>query len=335
LASALVPSWNGWLAPAARASNPFLVRMGRVTSAGTALYEEAKPSAKRVGYYKRDETFIITGEVRAPGLNAHNDLWYKTSGGFVFSGWVQPMLKYPLQPTYYNVGEWGFWAEICQPYTAARLAPHSSAAEKYRYYYGTTYRVIGVQQDDEGHDWYQLFDELPPTASYWARAQHVRRITRAEMAPIRPFAGDKRIEVDLSTQLVTCFEGDLVVFSCRCASGAAFTMDDGTIANFGTPKGQHYVVLKQASRHMIGEDETAPDYFDLPGVPWDTFFDLEGRAIHGAYWHNDFGVPRSHGCINVSVDAARWIYRWTYPIGAYEDDFIRSNRYVGTPILIY
>jgi hypothetical protein len=86
---------------------------------------------------------------------------------------------------------------------------------------------------------------------------------------------------------------------------------------------------------MIGEDEESPDYFDLPGVPWDTFFDLEGRAIHGTYWHNDYGVPRSHGCVNVSIDAAQWIYRWTHPIAAYQDDYVQSNWRVGTPITIY
>ena len=342
LAAALTPSWQtsspgveDWLPPSDQVGKPFLARMGRVTAAGTTVYAEPKSRAERIGYYRRDESFIITGEVHAPGLNAHNSLWYQTQEGYVFSGWVQPMLKYPPQPTYYNLGQWGFWGEICQPYTSARVAPHPSAAEKYRYYYGTTYRIIGVQRDDQGNDWYQAFDELPPTASYWLPAQDVRRIPRAEIAPIRPFVGDKRIEIDLSEQLVTCFEGDRIVFVCRCASGAAFTLDDDTIADFSTPKGEHYVLLKQASRHMVGEDEESPDYFDLPGVPWDTFFDLEGRAIHGAYWHNDFGVPRSHGCINVSVDAARWVYRWTHPVGGYEDDYIRSNWRVGTPILIY
>lgn len=341
LVAALVPAWT-WppqlddeFRPPSRKAAPYLTRMGRVTAASTTVYEEAKSSARRVGSYRRDESFNIIGETRAPGLTAHNDLWYETETGYVFSGWVQPMLKHPLQPTYYDVGEWGFWAEVCQPYTSARMSPHPSAAEKYRYYYGTTYRIIGVQRDDQGNDWYQAYDELPPETSYWVLAQHMRRITRAEMSPIRPFAGNKRIEVDLSQQVMTCFEGDNIVFVSRCASGAAFTMDDGSVADFSTPKGEHSVLLKQASRHMVGDDPASPDYFDLPGIPWDTFFDLDGRAIHGTYWHNDFGVPRSHGCVNVPIDVARWVYRWTHPLGAYEDDFIRSNWRVGTPILIY
>lgn len=342
LAAALTPSgieWTSFAAdPIIGASaeiDPPAERMGRVLAAGLSFYDKAERGAKRLQYRRRDETFVITGEVRAPGLNSYNDLWYETEEGFVFSAWVQPMHKYPPQPTYHHTGEWGVWAEICQPYTTARVAPHPGAAEKYRYYYGTTFHILGVQRDDEGNDWYQAFDELPPTASYWVPAQDARIIPRGEMAPINPFVGDKRVEVDLGKQQVTCLENGVIVHSCRCASGAAFTMEDGTIADFGTPRGEYNVLLKQASRHMVGEDEESPDYFDLPGVPWDTFFDLEGRAIHGTYWHNDYGVPRSHGCVNVSIESANWIYRWTHPIGAYADDYIQSNWRVGTPIIIF
>ncbi len=342
VAASLVPSWKTWVPPEAPlfqsadtdTSTP-LGRMGRALGGGVAVYDKAERGAKRLAYWGRDESFTISGEVRAPGLNAHNDLWYETEEGFVFSAWVQPMYQYAPQPTHFNLGEWGVWGEICQPYTSARVAPHPSAAEKYRYYYGTTYHILGVQRDDQGNDWYQAFDELPPTISYWVPAQDVRIIPRAETAPKSPFVGDKRIEIDLAKQSVTCFENGEVVFNCRCASGAAFTMEDGTIADFGTPRGEFHVLLKQASRHMVGEDENSPDYFDLPGVPWDTFFDLEGRAIHGTYWHNDYGVPRSHGCVNVSIEAARWIYCWTHPIGAYADDYIQSNWRVGTPITIF
>ena len=82
-------------------------------------------------------------------------------------------------------------------------------------------------------------------------------------------------------------------------------------------------------------DTPLVEVFDLPGIPWNLFFDLSGTAIHGAYWHNDFGIKRSHGCLNISCEAARWIYRWAYPIGGYEDDFIQSDYRVGTPISIF
>ncbi len=91
-----------------------------------------------------------------------------------------------------------------------------------------------------------------------------------------------------------------------------------------------------SNRPQKPDDPPPPvEVFDLPGIPWNVFFDLSGTAIHGTYWHNDFGVRRSHGCVNVSCEAARWIYRWVYPIGGFEDDFIQSDRRVGTPISIF
>jgi hypothetical protein len=181
-------------------------------------------------------------------------------------------------------------------------------------------------------------DDYPPRQNsnfQWIQSEHVRRIPRAEMAPIHPFAPGKRIEANISEQVLTCFEGETPVFETLVASGLGGT---------ATPLGEHCVLLKQASRHMSNvpyadmkeEDQPDPgDIFDLPGVPWNVFFDLNGTAIHGAYWHNDFGIRRSHGCLNVPVDAARWIYRWVHPIGGYEDEFIQSNCRVGTPISVF
>ncbi|MCK7483271.1 MAG: L,D-transpeptidase [Candidatus Moduliflexus flocculans] len=56
-----------------------------------------------------------------------------------------------------------------------------------------------------------------------------------------------------------------------------------------------------------------PSGFDLPGVPWVIYIKENGIALHGTYWHNDYGRPRSHGCINLTPQAAKWLYRWTTP----------------------
>ena len=66
------------------------------------------------------------------------------------------------------------------------------------------------------------------------------------------------------------------------------------------------------SRHMRApEAERGTDaWFDLPGVPWSTFFTYDGIAIHGTYWHHNFGHPMSHGCVNASTPDAQWLYNW-------------------------
>ena len=60
--------------------------------------------------------------------------------------------------------------------------------------------------------------------------------------------------------------------------------------------------------------DLASSGFDLPGVPWVLYITEGGLSFHGTYWHNDFGRPRSHGCINISPQAAKWLYRWTTPV---------------------
>jgi lipoprotein-anchoring transpeptidase ErfK/SrfK len=57
------------------------------------------------------------------------------------------------------------------------------------------------------------------------------------------------------------------------------------------------------------------EYYDLPGVPFTMYFDTDGKAIHGAYWHNNFGSRHSHGCINLSLKDSEKLYYWS-PVGA-------------------
>jgi hypothetical protein len=315
------------------------VRMGRAIHS-LAFYEQPSTASARLDTRVRDESFVILGETRAP-FSAHNDLWYETPLGYVHSAWVLPLRAYPPQPFIRDVGAWGFWGEVCQPFTEALAEPRVQASRVYRFYGGTVYHVVEAFQDELGTGWYKVFDELPPTGHQWVLARDVRRVPRSEMAPIRPFTGRKRIEVDLENQRLTCLEGTQIVFITPVASGVGVAqLEDGTVVDLGTHAGDQHVLLKQVSRHMSNRPQKPDDppppveIFDLPGIPWNTFFDLSGTAIHGTYWHNDFGIRRSHGCLNVSCEAARWIYRWTHPVGGFEDDFIRSDARVGTPIRI-
>ena len=316
------------------------VWMGRAIHT-VAFYDEPATSATRLTTRSRDQSFFIIGEEHAP-FSAHNDLWYKTLLGYVHSAWVLPVRVYPPQPFIRDIGEWGFWGEVSQVFTEARAEPHPQAERVYRFYGGTVYHIVDAFEDEQGTGWYKVFDELPPTDYQWVLARDIRRIPRAEMAPIHPFAGGKRIEVDLSEQRLTCHEGDRGVFTTLVASGVGTSqLEDGTVVDLSTHTGETCTLLKQPSRHMSNRPQKPDDppppveIFDLPGIPWNVFFDLSGTAIHGTYWHNDFGIRRSHGCLNVSCEAARWIYRWVHPIGGYEDDFVQSDRRVGTPISIF
>jgi lipoprotein-anchoring transpeptidase ErfK/SrfK len=117
----------------------------------------------------------------------------------------------------------------------------------------------------------------------------------------------KRIEVHIPEQVMIAYEYDQPVFMARIASGAIFSNGD-----YSTPTGRHQTFHKRASRHMARGNLAANGY-DLPGVPWNSYITEDGIAFHGTYWHNNFGRPRSHGCINLTSQAAKWVYLWTKP----------------------
>jgi lipoprotein-anchoring transpeptidase ErfK/SrfK len=110
----------------------------------------------------------------------------------------------------------------------------------------------------------------------------------------------KTVQINLTQQRLTAYQGNTVIYSMPISSGTLI---------HPTPIGTFYPYWKTPSIEMKGGSKTAGDYYDLPNVPWDVFI-YGGVAIHGAYWHNNFGFPMSHGCINLSVANARLIYNW-------------------------
>lgn len=113
-----------------------------------------------------------------------------------------------------------------------------------------------------------------------------------------PSGGNKWIEIDLSSQTTMARQGNTVVRRMVVSTG---------IARYPTPLGQYRILSKYPSVNMSG-----PGYY-LPGVPHTMFF-YRGYAIHGTYWHNNFGRPMSHGCINLTKADAAWLYYWA-PVG--------------------
>ena len=78
-----------------------------------------------------------------------------------------------------------------------------------------------------------------------------------------------------------------------------------------TPLGTFTIFKKTPSRYMEGPTPGVSEQaYDLPGVPWDLYFTSGGAAIHGAYWHDDFGQQHSHGCVNLPLQDAETLYPW-------------------------
>ena len=284
-------------------------QQGRVTDASINIYEKPSLESKITGFSWRDIVLPITGISVSEQPDAYNRVWYQVNGnGFVYSGSIQPVktvLNTPVQVLQRKI----VLAEVTVPFTDARAFPKSSAKVMYRFYYETTHWVEQVVFDEENEPWYRVSDEKFERHQF-VPARHLRLVPDEELTLLSPQIppDQKRIEVQLSKQLVIAFEADKPVFMTRAATGGSFNR-----GIFATPQGRHMTFHKRPSAHMAAGN-LAANGFDLPGVPWVSYITESGVAFHGTYWHNDFGRPRSHGCINIPSQAARWIYRWTEPV---------------------
>jgi lipoprotein-anchoring transpeptidase ErfK/SrfK len=165
---------------------------------------------------------------------------------------------------------------------------------------------------------------------FYADASAFRLITPEEITPIHPEATDKRIIVNVNQQNLICYEGNNEVYFCQVATGRKLDESGLRVETWATPPGTHWVWRKLISLHMSGGGTGAG--WDTMGIGWTSLFVGEGVAIHATFWHNDFGTPRSHGCVNVPADDAKWIFRWTTPVVTYNPGDITDNTYQGTKI---
>ncbi|KKQ91931.1 MAG: hypothetical protein UU16_C0009G0015 [Candidatus Woesebacteria bacterium GW2011_GWA2_40_7] len=140
--------------------------------------------------------------------------------------------------------------------------------------------------------------------------------------------GEKRIYVDLTTQTLTAYQGDVVFLQTKISSGKWFP----------TPTGEFTIWEKIRATKMSGGQ--GADYYYLPNVPYVMFFSGSGVAagrgfsLHGAYWHNNFGHPMSHGCVNMRQVDAQKLYYWVDP-STNGNVTLSTGDNPGTKIIIY
>lgn len=143
----------------------------------------------------------------------------------------------------------------------------------------------------------------------WISDRYASRLDPAKNMPGWGKNGEKWIDVSLSKQTLTLYEGTEPVYATLISSGEA-GLEDAEMTT-ATKRGIFRVHTKHVTATMssreIGEE------FELQDVPYVMYFDKEGYALHGAYWHDRFGIPKSHGCINLAPEDARRIFHWTEP----------------------
>lgn len=145
------------------------------------------------------------------------------------------------------------------------------------------------------------------------------------LTPIKmPQTKDKWIRVDLSEQTVVAYQGKKAIRAFIISSGLP-----------GTPTvtGEFHIRTKVTSQTMTGG--TGSMYYNLPGVKWVQYF-YQDYGFHGTYWHNNFGRPMSHGCINMTDADAKWLFDWAGPVWDGESSWYRStDDNPGTRVIVH
>ncbi|MFN2304274.1 MAG: L,D-transpeptidase [Anaerolineales bacterium] len=307
---------------------PENVQLGRICagSPGTHFDIKSEPylNAPSVGTAWFDDVFEWKQEVVTKQIDPIriNQRWVETPLGYIYAEYVQKSKYLPQQPLeelpVTPQGERGMWVEIVTPYAGMSFVTAPSQywireAVKPRIYYSQVFWAFDVRQDPlTGQKQYclkQLYGALPD--EYWVDARVCRQISPEEVEPIHPGADRKKIIVDLQYQTLACFEGEEEVFFTQVTTGGYNYEEEKWL----TPIGKHTIWRKMISTHM--SSGPAVGNFDISGVAWTTLFDNNGAAIHSTYWHNYFGTPRSHGCVNTRPEDAKWVWRWTEPAVAY------------------
>lgn len=297
--------------------------LGRIAAGERqAVRSQASLAADWVAWRSYDDVIPLVAAVEGEAPWPSNPIWYQTDGGYIHSALVQPVEDAPNGEVVAEIEKPGMWVQVCVPIAEARVKPDSPKVSR-KLYYGTIYRAASAMIDASGKGWYQLREGIVSKSGVCVPAWSVRRIAPEDLTPLSPGQPDKRIVIDLQSQALTCFEGDTAVFSTVIASGGK---------GRATPRGKFRITIKRHTDHLAGG--SGDERYNLPGVPFPVYFTDSGVAIHGTYWHNDYGRPRSHGCVNVPNPAARWIFRWAEPAIPYQTHSLYLKAGVGTPISV-
>jgi lipoprotein-anchoring transpeptidase ErfK/SrfK len=299
----------------------------RVATQSVSVHSAPSDQNRIVAQRFRDELVNVYEEVNS-GTPAYNPIWYRTWGGYIHRAHLQKV-KHILNEPLASIPEGKRQvAELSVPYTQAiRFTKMYGWQPNLRLYYGSVHWIDGIDEGPDGKPWYRVLDELVGYP-YHVSATHLRFIPSSDWSAITPDVPleKKRVEVNLTTQVLTAYENDEVVFKTNISSGISTVKRDPKALSTKTPTGEFRILAKYPSKHMgDGNLFASPEDYELPGVPWTCFFHESGYAFHGTYWHDNFGTPMSRGCINMRIEEAKWLFRWVYPL--HEQDRVYSTGY--------
>jgi hypothetical protein len=143
----------------------------------------------------------------------------------------------------------------------------------------------------------------------WISDEFASELNLAKSMPGWAKKGEKWISVSINKQTLVLYEGEKPVFATLVSTGEAGL--DSAEETTATKRGIFRVHTKHITSTMASDE--VGEEFELRDVPYVQYFAEGGFALHGAYWHDRFGTPKSHGCINLAPEDARRIFHWTDP----------------------
>lgn len=213
------------------------------------------------------------------------------------SGTVQPAAT-PDNPVPQTAGIYtNLW--LAEMTTGGNVRVGPGLDQKIMKGWGAGRRVILYQSatDSKGGVWFRVSD--PPEDPMWVHSSLIRRV-----APIQ-YQGDKYkgrwVDVNIGQQVVTAYENGNPVKVTLASTGKAPNL---------TEIGVWKIYWRLPKQDMKGGSKASADDYDLKDVPFPQYFHISGEALHGTFWHDDFGHPHSHGCVNLSTPMSEWFYGW-------------------------
>jgi len=306
----------------------------RVTVRTIYLYQEPDFKSPRLATLERDTLLPVQEAVTAPNGPTYNPRWYQLTEGYIHSAYTQRVDDAHLNPVLKRIPTGGQLGELTVPFVQSQRKLRSGAWQPlYRLYYSSVHWITHLEEGPDGRLWYGLTDDRLHV-QYYVPARVVRPIRDEELSPISADVPDKekRIEVSIPEQTLTAYEGNQIVHTAKISTGIHTKNLPPDVLPTDTPTGYFHVQVKVPSRHM-GDGVLTSDIeaYELPGIPWVSFFHSEGIGFHGTYWHDNFGHKMSHGCVNMKNEDAKWLYRWSQP---YADARDWTKKGWGTPVNI-
>ncbi len=268
---------------------------GRLVGGGTPVYGSLEAAiAGDPAIYILEEGFDFITYIEH--ANVDGRIYYMIAPGV----WVRGdnVSRYPVTPTFQGVQ---VYKTPTHPFgwvlfeTESKRTP-GYGAQNYTgnmFYRFDLVHVYEIERIGDV-DWYMIGPEE------WLEGHRVALVI-PNTTPPEGIDRDRWIEVNLAQQTLAVYENRALVFATLNSTGVAGTW---------TQPGTFQIYQKLESTTMQGSfTADRSDYYYLEDVPWTMYFD-QARALHGAYWHNGYGVPRSRGCVNLSPGDARWLFEW-------------------------